>query len=193
MALYGIVAFTLLILFEYIALELGYGKEYLFTYTFQEFLFLGTVLYLNIKTPLFRKIVIALAIAFVVFDVLFYLYGNVKRLDSIPVGVETIILFIVIFLFLFEHFKASKASYIYNHNGFWISVGILVYLGGSFFFNILVNIMPEAEADKYETYTHVADILKNFLFVVAIWIFSKQQDQNTIRQEKTTVPFLDMI
>jgi len=186
------VAFTLLILFEYITQELKLGKEYLFTYTFQEFIFLGAALYLNIKTPLFKKIVLLLAGMFIVFDILFYLYGNIGRLDSVPVGIETIILFIFIFLYLFEHFKSAKANYIYNHNGFWISVGILVYLGGSFFFNILVNMMPNAEGDKYESYSHIADILKNFLFVVAIWTFSKQTDQS-VRQEKTTVPFLDMI
>jgi hypothetical protein len=147
---------------------------------------------LNINSKLLRKIIAALSILFVVFHILFYLTVSINRLDSIPVGVETILLFIFIFLFFYEQFKGSRTFYIYNHNGFWISFGILVYLGGSFFFNILANHMAQEQVDEYFFLTYIADLIKNILFIVAAVVFVKQQNNKT-QQHPTSIPYLDMI
>ncbi len=68
-------------------------------------------------------------------------------------------------------------------------IGIVFYLAGSFFFNILVNDIPKEQQDKYWVYTYLFDIIKNLLFVIAILLFVKQPKKTSI---KTTIPYLDI-
>ena len=82
-------------------------------------------------------------------------------------------------------------NYIYNNHCFWFSVGILLYLGGSFFFNILANNVDQKEIDNYWHLTLITEFLKNVLFAIAIVVSSKKT--NTSQNEKASVPFLDII
>jgi hypothetical protein len=192
LAAYGLVIFLLLIFFTVITKDLGLGKLYVFSYTFLEYLFLTSLLYLNIQSVFLRKTLIFSSVFFIAFDVFFYITGRIKRLDSIPVGVETILLFIFIFLFFYEQFKGAKSNSILHHNGFWICFGILVYLGGSFFFNILANHMEQEQVDEYFFLTYIADLIKNILFIVAMLIFVRQQNSK-VSQSPSKIPYLDMI
>jgi hypothetical protein len=106
------------------------------------------------------------------------------------VGIETILIFIYIFLFFYDHSKNNKAGFIYNHPTFWLCVGILLYLGGSFFFNILANYMSSAELQNYWEYASVAELLKNLFFVVAMLIAPHQHKLTLIHQSQ--VPYLDI-
>lgn len=100
-------------------------------------------------------------------------------------------MFTFIFLFFFEQFKSQKVDFIYNNIGFWYSSGILLYLGGSFFFNILANHMEQSEVDHFWQLTLIGEILKNILFLFAIITSSKKTElPNTSKKD---MPFLDMI
>ena len=184
--LYAILAFTLLRTFEYLPLNLQY--VYLVLYTIFEYLFFTHLIFVSIKNKKIKHLILVLSVCFILFQAFFG--SKIHRLDSISVGIETILLFIYIFLFFYDHSKSNKTSYIYNHPTFWVSVGILLYLGGSFFFNILVNYMTSAEYDSYWHYTYFAEILKNILFAVAVLITSKQHKLNSLKQSQ--VPYLDI-
>ena len=101
---------------------------------------------------------------------------------------ETILLFIFIFLFFYRFLKTAVDSYVYNQPCFWIAVGILIYLGGSFFFNILVNHLTFEQVDKYWFLTYIAETIKNILFAVALVMYLRQPRENS---KKETVPNLD--
>jgi hypothetical protein len=105
-------------------------------------------------------------------------------LDSIPVGVETILIFLYIFYFLYQEFKKENQLLIKN-SMFWISMGIFFYLAGSFFFNILANHMSKAEIDEYWYYTYLFDIVKNILIAIGLFVY-KQKNRTE------PLPFLDM-
>jgi len=112
-------------------------------------------------------------------------------LDTVPVGVETILIFIFIFLFFYEHFNDTKNEYIYHNYCFSIAIGILIYLGGSFFLNILADLLGKAEAHKYWYLTYIAEIIKNILFSIAIIIYVRKPGK---KESKTaSIPYLDMI
>jgi hypothetical protein len=113
------------------------------------------------------------------------------RIDSIPIGVESILLFVYIFLFFLENMKNPKEEFIYSHYCFWISVGLLIYLGGTFFINILANSLSKEEFDKYWYLNYIADTVKTFLFAIALILSSKPSKQK-FKQEKS-IPYLDMI
>lgn len=71
-------------------------------------------------------------------------------------------------------------------------MGLLIYLGGSFFFNILVTEMSLAEFDNYYHYTYLAELVKNILFLVAL---VKASDSSVKKKEAVTkiqVPYLDL-
>ena len=70
-------------------------------------------------------------------------------------------------------------------------VGILIYLGGSFFFYIMANHMTKAEIIKYWDWTYVGEILKNILFSYSVYLYARERKENGIN--KKTIPNLDMI
>ena len=186
---YGAVVCFLLNLFEYLPLH---GKIiYLNLYTLLECIFFSYLLSSSIQTRTLKKIILFLVGGFGTFQIsVFFINAKIYRLDSISIGIETILLFVFIFLFFYDYSKNNKTGYIYHQPVFWLSVGILLYLGGSFFFNILANYMSADEINSYWHYTYFAETLKNLLFAVAMLMTSRHPKINSIN--KTQVPFLDM-
>jgi hypothetical protein len=110
----------------------------------------------------------------------------------VPIGIETILLLIYILYFFYQFSKNLDTSYIYNHYAFWIAVGILIYLGGSFFFFILFDYLNPDEVETFGNMTYVAEIIKNILFAAGIYIYSKYPFKNK-PERKEPIPFLDHI
>ena len=96
------------------------------------------------------------------------------KLDSFPIGIETILIFIFSFFYFFEQMNDTTNLFIYSKPSFWSVLGILLYLSGSFFIYIFANQISAKELSKYWTITNIASIVKNMLFVVAIFIQANQ-------------------
>ncbi len=111
-------------------------------------------------------------------------------MDSIPVGIETVLIFVYIIFFFYQNFRNNYEQYIYNHHCFWLSVGMMIYLGGTFFFNLLGNYIASSDIDKYWFLTHIADIIKNLFFCVAILVYSRSHIKEK-RYNHSSVPHLD--
>ena len=167
-------------------------KVYYLFYTLSEYISFTAILFLKIKNRSFRKSIFVLSFLFIVFQTLYYLKFRFKTLDSIPIGIETIIIFIFIIYYFIEKFKESNTSALYTNYIFWIITGILIYLGGSFFFNILAAHLSVQQADKYWALSFLTDIIKNVLITIAIFIYAANPMKNSINKS-TSVPYLDMI
>jgi hypothetical protein len=146
---------------------------------------------MNIKNEKFKKLIVAFSFLFMFFLIYYFFRSKLVRLDSIPIGVETILTLVYISYFFYETFKKSTDYYIYNHYCFWISVGVLIYLGGSFFFYILINDLTQDEVNTFGNMTYVAEIIKNILFSVAIFVYYKHPLKN-IGRSNTSIPYLDI-
>lgn len=131
---------------------------------------------------------VVISALFLLFQIAYIFTTSINRIDSIPVGIETLILYGYIFYFFYTRFKNIDNQYINNHYCFWISIGIMIYLGGSFFFYILGNHLTQEENDKYWFYTYFGEIGKNILFGVALYVFSKHSKQKIPNQN---IPYLD--
>jgi hypothetical protein len=129
---------------------------------------------------------------FYIFQIVHYLASGAGRIDAIPIGVESILIFVYIFFFFLERMNTAKGSYIQSHYCFWISVGLLVYLGGSFFINILANSITDDEFAKYWFLNYVADTIKTLLFAVS-FLFMNSSTNRDKSAKQTSVPYLDMI
>jgi len=110
-------------------------------------------------------------------------------LDSLGIGIETLLLFVYIIFLFYEHFKRLDAQVIYSYNHFWLVLGILFYLGGSFFFNILADHLTSQQIKSYERLTYLGDVIKNIFFCISI-IISVKMPENGMKS-KISTPYLD--
>lgn len=145
----------------------------------------------SLKERKIRRIIIIVSVLFFSFQLIYLFSGSAKRLDSVPIGIETIILLFYIIYFFYGFSKNSGTTYIYNHYGFWISVGILIYLGGSFFFFILIDHLSKGQVESFGNLTYLAEVIKNILFTIAIFFFAKHPLKANDEKPKS-IPFLDM-
>jgi hypothetical protein len=171
--------------------DLGIGKQaYYLIYTFFEYSAFAYLLWKNIRNVKFKKSIILLSIAFVVFQIVYFIVAPIKKMDSAPIAVETILILVFIFYFFFEQIKHVTSENIYSNPHFWIATGILIYLSGTFFFYILVNHLPAKQIQPYWYITYIFDLIKNLLITAGMLIFlSKSKSHSGIPKN---IPYLDL-
>lgn len=189
-AIYGIFCFSFLLIFQDYLPDY-YKKYFQVGYTFLEYFFFAFIFWYNIRNKSFKTFMVVASILFLLFQVFFITTSSFKRLDSIPIGIETILIFIYIFFFFYEFSKNAKDIFIYNHFTFWIAVGILLYLGGSFFFYMLISNLEENDVTTFGNMTYVAEIIKNLLFAFSIFMY-KKYPVNKSHNHLKNIPNLDM-
>ena len=189
-ALYGIAFFWLLLFYDDIPKEIK--RFYQTFYTFLEYAVFAFIFLNNIKTKKLRSLIILASIAFFIFQLIYVITTRIKHLDSIPIGIESILIFVYIFLFFYEFSKSISNFYIYNHYCFWVAAGILIYLGGSFFFYILFSHLSREQITTFGNLTYLAEIIKNVLFTLAIFMYVRYPLENT-KNKTSSIPYLDMI
>ena len=179
---YSVVILLTLYIFPIIPRQ--YKLLYQGAFTLIEYNTFAAIFLYSIERKGFKKLIIGLSLCFTIFQVIFIFNSNRSHLDSVPVGVETILIFLYCFYFLYQEFKKENQLLLRN-SMFWISIGIFFYLAGSFFFNILANHMTSAELDKYWSYSYLFDIIKNILITIGVLIYKQ-------KREIKPMPYLDM-
>jgi hypothetical protein len=192
LALYGVVFFCLLHFYKEI--PRSYRKIYQSLYTFLEYSFFTYIVWYYIRDGKFRKVIFFFSILFFVFQIIHFLVAKHQKLDSIAIGFETIVLFFFIFTYFKQFFKTNISKNMYEYPSFWLIAGILIYLGCSFFFNILVNHIPKQQFDSLWHFTYIPEIIKNILFaIVIIWFPSQSIEHSFSSQKSKDIPNLDII
>ncbi|OQY94163.1 MAG: hypothetical protein B6D37_09165 [Sphingobacteriales bacterium UTBCD1] len=184
---YGLIFFTLLFWGD--GLKTASQQKLLSnSYTFLEYIFFTSVIWKEIPNRKFRITIVIISTLFFAFQVINYFIFPFRKLDAVPIGIETILLFVYILIFFYFYFKGVENRYIYNEPFFWVAIGILIYLGGSFFFNILANHLTKEEVNKYWYVTYIVEAIKNVLFVIAMFMYSRQPKKT--KPEKS-IPYLE--
>lgn len=184
---YCVIFFFLLLFDEYLS---NYHRRiYISVYTSLEYFFFSFIIANLIQNTRFRKILIGLSICFYLFQLAYFFSAKFKPIDSVPIGVESILIFSFIIFLLIEEFQKSKTRYIYANAWFWIIIGIMFYLACSFFFNILAN-FDRKSIRPYWFLTYVFEIIKNVLFVIGIVLYSKKTEN---KSQQSPIPYLDLI
>lgn len=142
-------------------------------YTSFEFAAFALFIVYNIKNNELKKFFATLGILFFVFLILYEAFQVGENIDSVPIGVETILIFVFSITFLYEQLKSSSNILITDNPAFWIITGFLLYLGGSFFIYILANDVEDATLRKYWFLTNALFVLSNALVVLGIFLDSK--------------------
>jgi hypothetical protein len=192
--LYGFVMFVTLSGYIYQIIKANY--LYITVYTFLEYLFFTSLIWLNIVNNRLKVAIAILSSLFVGLQIISYLItlNSTKThaiLDSVPVGVETILVYIYITFFFYESLKNPTQDHIYTKSCFWLCIGMLIYLGGTFFFNILLNHMDTSQVDRYWFLTYIADTAKNLCFCLSIFLVARHHHRDN-SLHRSSVPYLDL-
>jgi len=139
-------------------------------FTLIEYGIFSAFIFYNLQNKLHKKIILLLSVSFVIYSAYHTFFSKPKGLDSIPIGIETILLFLYCFFYLFSQMNIidEKEIFIYRKHQFWVIIGIMLYLGGSFFIYILANNISRDILDQYWFLTYVFYILKNIFFAIAL-------------------------
>lgn len=183
LVVYCLSIFLFLLVEDYIPLKIRFPL-----FTLLEFSFFAVLVFQQLKIKSLKVSLVALSICFYIFHIVYYFAQTKNRFDSLPIGIETILVFVFVFFFLYEQLKDVKEDPIFNHYFFWFSIGLFIYLAGSFFIYLSASSITEEELVRYWFFTYVVEIIKNLLITLAIVIHSKNPKQ-TKRTE--TVPHLD--
>ena len=189
--IYGLIFFSLLHYYDLI--PNAFLKRYQYIYTFLEYTFLTALMFIFIKNVSVRRFMIIMSALFIIFQIVHFQITKKQKLDSVVIAVETIIIFLFILLYLRQFFKDNVTNNIYEFPSFWIVVGILIYLGFGFFFNILVNYIPQDQFDSYWHFTFIPEIIKNILFGMVVLGYPSPTIENNKKSIHLDIPNLDLI
>ena len=150
-------------------------KKYFHSFiTLFEYNFICLFFYLCIKNKYVKKAIIFSSVAFSLFLAIYTYSIKPARIDSIPIGIETILVLVTSFYYLYEQINNSEILFIYNEYSFWIVSGIMLYLAGSFFIFIYANEIPIESIGQYWMFINVFYILRNIFFIIGIVVFALQ-------------------
>ena len=160
-------------------------------YTIVEFSFFCLIIYQQLKAKKQKLITLLLYFVFLVLQVIHYFNFKRTRLDSIPIGIETILIFIFITFYVHEQLKDEKQFFSTTNYFFLIIIGLLIYLGGSFFIYLLANNLDYNELKTYWPITYIVELIKNILFSIAIYKFSVELNKKKKKNIDNNLPNLD--
>ncbi|MEY5045228.1 MAG: hypothetical protein RL713_453 [Bacteroidota bacterium] len=141
-------------------------------FTIIEFIVLSAYLLKELnsdKSRLFIKISSLVFGAFVLFDLM---TGTLNEFDSIPTGVESILILCSSLLVLYERIIKNEE---YNVSSIWISIGLVLFFSGTFFLFILSesNFNDSAFSETYSLILASFKIISYILFSIGIALENK--------------------
>jgi hypothetical protein len=140
----------------------------------------------------FKRLIFTLSICFILFAIFYYTTANFKTLDSIPIGIESILVLIFAFYFFYEQINDPTLLFIYNDYRFWFIAGIMIYISGSFFIYIFANQIPRDERSVYLSFTYIFQGIMNVFFAIGILILGLQPKQKHHTKPKANHHYLDI-
>lgn len=153
------------------------------SFTFIEYNIFAFFFWSHITKATFRKFITIISIAFTGFLIIYAVFAQFKSVDSTPIGIETILIFIYSFYYLYEQMNNTNNLFIYSQYAFWITSGIMIYLAGSFFIYIFANLVDTKTLYKYWFLTNALYVLKNIFFGIGMFTHLKQSSKPSVVTE----------
>ena len=127
-----------------------------------------------------NNIKLGILITYLIFSsclAVYYLYGNFSVFDSIPVSTESILIFIYSIFFFYIELSKPQVLFIYNTPDFWIILGMLIYLSGSFFIFSFADKISKEDVETFWSLTLIFNTLKNLFFSVGFSIKDTRKNE----------------
>jgi uncharacterized protein (DUF486 family) len=149
------------------------------SFTLVEYILFIAFVYSQLENKTAKSLIVIISVAFTIFFLTYTLLAKaVRGIDSIPIGIEAIIILVFSFYYLYERMNDTTTLFIYNTHQFWIILGIVLYLAGSFFIYIFASHLRNYAIDKYWFITNIFSILKNIFFCIAIYLHAKPSKES---------------
>ena len=159
---------------EYLGLNQEFVPFFFCTFTIIEFIAFSYFFFYHVRSKQMRNVIIFTSLAFMIFNIVYTVFADFTAIDSIPIGIETILIFVFFFYYLFEQTNGDTSLISYNKYELWIVTGIMIYLAGSFFISVLGNQVDTNTLGEFWPLTHALYVLKNIFFAVGIFTYIKQ-------------------
>jgi hypothetical protein len=162
------------------------------SFTFLEYVTFGYFLYMHIRRPQVKKIVLVSIGVFFVTLIFYYAVVPISnRTDSIPIGIETILILIFLFYYLFEQMSDTTNLFIYNKYQFWIAIGIMIYLAGSFFIFIFTSGVEKKLIQQFWFLTNAFYSIMNVMIIIAFMLKKKNDRVSNVNPHQKFSPYLN--
>lgn len=141
-------------------------------FTLVEFALFCSYLYFSINQKKFKKIIPIAVLIFTISVIIDLSNLSFNDFDSLPTGIESIIILSLSILCLSEILNSSD---LFRKPKAWISFGLILYFSGSFFLFILSknNLNNQEFANQYAIIISIFNIVKNISFFIAILVERK--------------------
>lgn len=160
------------------------------TFTLIEYLSFSLFLGFHTENKRLKQLLTVVFVLFTLFICIYFLIIPFNFIDSIPIGVETILVIGFSVYFLYEMVNKTTVL-LYNTSEFWIITGFLIYLAGSFFIYLYANQVPENELYKFFFVTFIFNIIKNIFIATGFWLAYKRPKAASIHHSHEYQPFLN--
>lgn len=155
-------------------------------FTFIEYAIFAFFIWTNLVSRRAKKFILFGSIAFFLTTTYYNIRTNFHNIDSVPIGMETILILVFSFYYLYEQMNNTNTLFIYTQYQFWIVVGFLIYLAGSFFVYIYASQIEHDLLNQYWFLTNVFYVLMNSFFVIGILMSKKK-----IKKPIFSTPYLN--
>ena len=145
---------------------------FLSTYTLVEFFLFSYFIWIIIDSKQFKKVIAIVSSLFIIFICYYFFTTKFNFFDSVPVACESILIFTFSLYYLFEQINKPRVLFIYNTSMFWIILGFLVYLAGSFFIYTFADNLARGERGNFWFIPFIFNTIKNLFFSIA---FSRRE------------------
>jgi hypothetical protein len=158
----------------------GYeGQIVIVIFTVLEFLSFSYFIYLNLKLPFLRRLILWTSATFILLPIIFYLTKGNLNFQSLIFSIENIIIIPFCVLYFYEQINKPDTFFIYLSKSFWIILGIIIYMTGTLFVFIYIDSLPPKEGEKYWIINLVFNSIKNILFAIGIYINKPKEQFNS--------------
>ncbi|HZF63425.1 MAG TPA: hypothetical protein VEZ55_03020, partial [Chitinophagaceae bacterium] len=112
-------------------------------------------LWINVQNSGFKKLILFLSGGFAISLLIYYMSSDFLKIDSVTIGIETIIILVFSAYFLYERMNEPAVFFIYNDYRFWVVLGFMIYLAGSFFIYLFADRIPSYQMRQYWVFTDI--------------------------------------
>lgn len=147
---------------------------FLYTFTIIEYLFFSILLYSLIQSKVLRKGIIVISLLFIGFCLYNIINTPIKKFDSVQASIESILVIAYCIIYFYQQLNQPQVTFIYASYTFWIVIGILIYLSGTFFLYAFASDLPPQVREHSWIINLICTILKNLLFTAAIFIHGRK-------------------
>jgi hypothetical protein len=129
-------------------------------FTIVEYFSITFILYCQIESLFFRKLIKYSSIVFALFIIIDISKNPLNEFDSIPAGVESLFILTTSIILLYEKILKSNN---YFTPFVWIAIGIILFFAGTFFLFILSQ-NNYSNTDFNDTYGYIVAIFKILMY-----------------------------